>query len=97
MFDAATDEMKRMRNQRKNESVINQMEAYSTSISRNEYVFNLNFELQRIRDVYDTPSVPNSPVSFPVVRCSRCFPNSILDSPARLQEEPQEGDQVKGH
>lgn len=64
MFDAATEEMKRMRNQRKHQSVIDQMEAFSATISRDEFVYNLDLDLERVRDVYDSPSVVSSPVSF---------------------------------
>lgn len=67
LFDAANEEMKKMRNQRKDKSVIDQMEAFSTTISRDELVYNLDFDLTRTRDVYDSPSVESSPVS------SRCF------------------------
>ena len=68
LFDAANDEMKRMRNQRKDQSVIDQMEAFSAKITRDELVYNLDFELERIRDVYASPSVPSSPVSTLVLR-----------------------------
>lgn len=74
MFDAATPEQKRMRNQRKDKSVIDQMAAYSASIVPNEYVFNLNFELQRVRNIYDPPSVPNSPVSLLLLRWLAVLP-----------------------
>lgn len=74
MFDSASQEMKRKRNQRKDKSVIDQMAAFSATISRDEYVYNLNFELERIRDVYDPPSVPNSPVSFLLLRWLAAFP-----------------------
>lgn len=68
LFDAANQEMKRMRNQRKDKSVIDQMEAFSATISRDEYVYNLDFDLERIRDVYGSPSVASSPVSLPAPR-----------------------------
>lgn len=64
MFDAATEEMKRMRNQRKHQSVIDQMEAFSATISRDEFVYNLDLDLERVRDVYDSPSAGSSPVSL---------------------------------
>ena len=64
MFDAANEEKKRMRNQRKDKSVIDRMEAFSATISRDEFVYNLDLNLERIRDVYSSPSVASSPVSF---------------------------------
>lgn len=68
LFDAANDEMKRMRNQRKAKSVIDQMEAFSATISRDEFVYNLDLDLERIRDVYSSPSVESSPVSLQTLR-----------------------------
>ncbi|SPN96666.1 uncharacterized protein DNG_00187 [Cephalotrichum gorgonifer] len=65
MFDAATDEMKRMRNQRKDKSVIDQMQAFSTTISRDEFVYNLDLEYQKTRDVYASPSIESSPTPKP--------------------------------
>jgi hypothetical protein len=63
-FDSAPEEKKRMRNQRKDASVLKQMEANSASVEPNEQVWDLDGELQRTRDVYATPSVTGSPVSL---------------------------------
>jgi hypothetical protein len=64
-FDSAPEDKKRMRNQRKDVSVLRQMEATSASIQPTEQVWDLDGVFQRTRDVYATPSVTGSPV--------RCF------------------------
>ena len=58
IFDAASEDMKRKRNQRKDNSVTERLLASSESIHTDELVFNAQFELQRCRDVYDSPSPP---------------------------------------
>ena len=64
LFDSATPEMKRMRNQRKDESVLEQMITTSTEIEPNEIVYDLNGEVHHIRDIFGPLSSENSPVSF---------------------------------
>jgi hypothetical protein len=62
-FDSAPEDKKRMRNQRKDASVLKHMEATSARIRPTEQVWDLDGELQRTRDVYATPSLLGSPVS----------------------------------
>lgn len=62
-FDAATEDQRRMRNQRKPKEVTNQLEASSRLITTVEVVCDLNLALQRKRDVYDEPSEDESIVS----------------------------------
>ncbi|OBT77893.1 hypothetical protein VF21_03209 [Pseudogymnoascus sp. 05NY08] len=61
LFDSATAEMKRMRNQRKDGSILAQMRTTSREVEPNEIIYNTQGELQRIRDIYDS-SVEGSPV-----------------------------------
>lgn len=73
LFDSATPEMKRMRNQRKDGSILEQMINTSTVTEPLEYVYstlsNGNFELERTRDIFGPPSIENSPA--PVCRLFR--------------------------
>lgn len=61
-FDSAPEEKKRMRNQRKDLSVLKQMEETSASIEPTEQVWDFDGELQRTRDIYASPSIEGSPV-----------------------------------
>ncbi|KAF6811104.1 hypothetical protein CSOJ01_05909 [Colletotrichum sojae] len=63
IFDAATPDQRKKRNQRKDASVVQQMELASKSITTTEFVANLAMEIERTRDVYDAPSVENSPMA----------------------------------
>lgn len=63
LFDSATPEMKRMRNQRKDESVLEQMIATSNDVEPNEVVYDLNGEIHHTRDIFGPLSTENSPVS----------------------------------
>lgn len=71
LFDSADDIQKRMRNQRKDDSVLKQMEETSSGIVPNEFVWAEDGEFQRIRDIYATPSVEGSPVSGGCLVCPR--------------------------
>jgi hypothetical protein len=70
LFDSADDTQKRMRNQRKDDSVLKQMEETSCGIEPNEVIWE-NGEFQRIRDIYATPSIEGSPVRQPRWNMSR--------------------------
>ncbi|KAL1839530.1 hypothetical protein VTJ49DRAFT_1432 [Mycothermus thermophilus] len=61
LFDSADETQRRMRNQRKDESVLRQMEEASSGIAPNEFVWTEDGEFQRIRDIYATPSVEGTP------------------------------------
>lgn len=50
-FDSATDEMKRRRNQRKDDSVLIKLKSKSEAISEIEYVFDADFQFQRSQKV----------------------------------------------
>jgi hypothetical protein len=63
VFDAATQEQRRMRNQRKDKSVVERMEKASTMVQRDETVHRTDFEIERTRDMYASPSIDGSPVS----------------------------------
>ncbi|KFY29704.1 hypothetical protein V494_08529 [Pseudogymnoascus sp. VKM F-4513 (FW-928)] len=61
LFDSATAEMKRMRNQRKDGSILAQMRTTSREVEPNEIIYNTRGELQRVKDIYES-SVEGSPV-----------------------------------
>ncbi|KAK2061232.1 hypothetical protein LY76DRAFT_603423 [Colletotrichum caudatum] len=63
IFDAATPDQKKKRNQRKDASVLQQMELSSQAITTTELVANLDMEIARTRDVYDAPSVEGTPIA----------------------------------
>ncbi|GKT54762.1 hypothetical protein ColTof4_08380 [Colletotrichum tofieldiae] len=63
IFDAATPDQKKKRNQRKDASVLQQMELSSQAITTTELVANLDMEIKRTRDVYDAPSVEGTPIA----------------------------------
>ncbi|KAI1143243.1 hypothetical protein F5Y05DRAFT_420956 [Hypoxylon sp. FL0543] len=60
LFDAAGEEQKRKRNQRKHPAVLQQLEVNSTLVTTDEIVFDSNLDYQRTRDVYDDPSTGGS-------------------------------------
>ncbi|KAK1998650.1 hypothetical protein LX36DRAFT_575893 [Colletotrichum falcatum] len=63
IFDAATPDQKKKRNQRKDASVLQQMEMSSLAITTTELVANIDMEIARTRDVYDAPSVEGTPIA----------------------------------
>jgi hypothetical protein len=62
LFDSATAEMKRMRNQKKDGTALQQMKRSSAGIEPTEWVFNANGEFRKARDIFDE-STESSPVS----------------------------------
>lgn len=63
LFDSADENQRRMRNQRKDDSVLKQMEETSSGIAPNEMVLtDGTLEFQRFRDIYASPSVEGTPV-----------------------------------
>ncbi|KAK6954121.1 hypothetical protein Daesc_004083 [Daldinia eschscholtzii] len=63
LFDAAKEEQRRKRNQRKPPAVLLQLEVNSTMVTTQEDVYDCNLNYQRSRDVYDDPSIDGSEVS----------------------------------
>jgi geranylgeranyl transferase type-2 subunit beta len=63
LFDSATPEMKRMRNQRKDGSILEQMITTSTVVEPLEFVYNADGALRNTRDIFGPLSIENSPVS----------------------------------
>ncbi|KAK4457902.1 hypothetical protein QBC42DRAFT_316593, partial [Cladorrhinum samala] len=61
LFDSASELQKRRRNQRKDESVLKNMKETSAIIKPDECVWDEDGDLQRVRDIYATPSVEGSP------------------------------------
>lgn len=66
LFDSATAEMKRMRNQRKDRSVLEQMKMNSADVEPTELVFDSTGALRKARHIFDdaTDSGPVSIRSF---------------------------------
>jgi hypothetical protein len=62
-FDSASDDQKRMRNQKKDPSVMHQMEVESRLVTTSEEVTDLSFNHMRSGDVYDEPSIDEDAVS----------------------------------
>ena len=62
LFDSATAEMKRMRNQKKDGTALQQMQRSSARIEPTEWVFNPDGEFRKTRDIFDE-STDSSPVS----------------------------------
>lgn len=73
LFDSADETQKRMRNQRKDDSVLKSMEETSSGIVPNEFVWTENGDFQRIRDIYASPSIEGSPVSH----ARRCHASAL--------------------
>lgn len=63
LFDSATPEMKRMRNQRKDSSVLEQMMATSSEVEAVEVVYRADGKVSHARDIFGPLSTENSPVS----------------------------------
>jgi hypothetical protein len=62
LFDSATPEMKRMRNQRKDSNVLEQMMATSAGVERAEVSYHANGEFRGSRDIFGPLSAESSPV-----------------------------------
>ena len=62
MFDAATPEMKRRRNQRKATSVVEQLETTSKEIEATELVFTPSGTLRKARHISGLPDLDSSPL-----------------------------------
>jgi hypothetical protein len=63
LFDSATPEMKRKRNQRKDGSVLAGMIATSRGTEPTEIVYSMDVEYAYTRDIFGPLSAENSPVS----------------------------------
>jgi len=63
LFDAASETEKRKRNQRKDDSVLKRMVQTSEGIEPTECVWGPGGDLERTRDIFDSPSVEGTPVS----------------------------------
>jgi len=62
LFDSATPEMKRMRNQRKDSNVMRQMKARSAEIEPAEISYFADGEFRASRDIFGPLSDEESPV-----------------------------------
>lgn len=66
IFDSATPEMKRIRNQRKDGNVLEHMMATSLEIEPAEISYHANGDFRASRDIFGPLSTENSPVCRPV-------------------------------
>ena len=66
LFDSATPEMRRMRNQKKDGSILAQMKKTSKIVVPDEVIYNTQGEFQRVKDIYET-SPECSPVSITIL------------------------------
>ena len=64
LFDSATPEMKRMRNQKKDGNILEQMIATSRDTEPAEISYHANGEFRASRDIFGPLSTENSPVSW---------------------------------
>lgn len=62
-FDAAPEDQRRTRNQRKPDQVMDGLEISSTLVTTVEMVYDMNLQPLRERDVYDDPSEDEGAVS----------------------------------
>jgi len=62
LCDSATAEMKRMRNQKKDGSILQQMKLSSAEVEPTEWVFNAQGEVYKVRPIFGNSS-DSSPVS----------------------------------
>jgi hypothetical protein len=63
LFDSATAEMKRMRNQKKDGTALEQMKQSSAEVEPTEWIFNSDGEFRKARDIFDDNLSDISPVS----------------------------------
>src|ERR1700712_5676786 len=63
LFDSATPEQKRKRNQKKDNSVLREMVATSLDVEPAEISYHPNGEFRASRDIFGPLSTENSPVS----------------------------------
>lgn len=83
LFDSATPEMKRMRNQRKDGNVLEQMMATSADIEPSEVSYFADGQFRASRDIFGPPSCETSPVCIPTPSC-RWLSISIFFGTRRL-------------
>lgn len=92
-MDLANEEMKRTRNQRKPKSVIEKMRRTSEGIAPNQVVMSAEFEVERVKGVYDDSSspVPGQEESVSVIQRSWLTQaKAIRRRHAKLQERSAE-------
>ncbi|KAI6353403.1 hypothetical protein MCOR25_009020 [Pyricularia grisea] len=85
VFDSATPDQRRKRNQRKHESVITNMKRSSEAIEPTECIWQGIGNFERSRDIYATPSVDGSPVS----RKAELQGNRKRKKPLRLDQDQE--------
>jgi hypothetical protein len=68
LFDSATPEMVRMRNQKKDGSILEQMIATSIEIEPAEISYHANGEFRSSRDIFGPLSTENTPVRTELIR-----------------------------
>lgn len=69
IFDSAPEAKQKLRNQRKDESVLILMEQSSVGVEPTEMVWTRDGALHKRRDIYDSPSLEGSPVRDRLHKC----------------------------
>jgi hypothetical protein len=78
VFDAASSEQRRLRNQKKDPSVIDSLREDSKAITQDELVMDRMFSIQRIRNVYDDPSEAEGTVCSSLWLCETSLSTSDM-------------------
>ncbi|KAK6842016.1 hypothetical protein PG987_002876 [Apiospora arundinis] len=94
VFDAASQEDRRKRNQKKDPSVLARMQKNSRLVSQTEIVCDLQFNKQRERNVYDEPSIDGSGDEKKVSRTGRVRKPRLVKAPRAKSPKPR-GKQLK--
>ncbi|CAI0651252.1 unnamed protein product [Colletotrichum noveboracense] len=95
LFDAATPDQRKKRNQRKDASVLLQMELDSQAVTTLEMVANLNLEVEKTRSVYDAPSIEGTPpAKKPRGRQRRAVTDGFESPSVRVKEELDTDDEA---
>ncbi|OAA53957.1 hypothetical protein SPI_09164 [Niveomyces insectorum RCEF 264] len=98
LFDSATPDQKRKRNQRKDGAMIEQLKSTSEAVTATETVWNPEEGIHRVRDIYDSPSVEGSPPSTPSRKRKYLVRNSTpTDDDALEVAKEEDGDKCRNY
>ncbi|KAK8049624.1 hypothetical protein PG994_011354 [Apiospora phragmitis] len=89
VFDAASQEDRRKRNQRKDPSVLAKMQLNSGLVAQTETVCDLYFNKQRERNVYDEPSIDGSGDEKKASRTGRGRKPRVTKAPRAKSPKPR--------
>lgn len=95
LFDSATADQKRKRNQRKDGGVIEQMKLTSEAVMATETVWGPNGDVCKVRDIYASPSVDGSPPNSPP-RKRKYRPRNVTPTKSVIFGSPGGGNALGG-